>query len=276
MHLRNLFPHTQQVSWPLAKWPVAVAILDFHLDPVWTIHIYIVVVLSGGSEGVVCLTSTNDSCTYIGLVEFQNISGSLIHVASLGKASITASNSRNKTNQGIFTERHEQIEDFPNHHSDIWDASRRHLKEPYLLLYFTLTLTRTDVFTNLLFISFHCSARYTIVTKHFRIPSQIPRKSLDYGLDFECNNLSMCTPGASVREYYHTAPPRAPRSRVLTILADRTRVEAVQSLRAVGHSQRRSTARFGPNSWRFKPFIPLHVKNYLFKKILDNTNRQRK
>jgi len=118
-----------------------------------------------------------------------------------------------------------------------------------------------------LIIFFHCSARYTIVTKHFRIPSQIPRKSSDTGLDFDCNNLSMCTPAASVREYYHTAPPRAPRSRVLTILADRNTVEPVQSLRAGGPPQRLSTARFGPNSWRFEPSIPLRVKNHLFKKM---------
>jgi len=67
-------------------------------------------------------------------------------------------------------------------------------------------------------------------------------------LDFDRNNLSMCTPAASVREYYQTALPRAPRSRVLAILADRVTVEAVQSLRAGGPHQRRSTARYEPNS----------------------------
>jgi len=118
-----------------------------------------------------------------------------------------------------------------------------------------------------LLISFHCSVRYTFVTKHFKLPSQIPRKSSDSGLDFDRNKLSMCTPAASVREYYQTALPRAPRSRVLTILADRTRVESVQSLRADGPQQRRSTARFGPNSWRFETSIPFHVKHYLFKKM---------
>jgi len=127
-----------------------------------------------------------------------------------------------------------------------------------------------------LLLSFHCPARYTIVTKHFRIPSQIPRKSSDSGLDFDCNKLSMCTPTASVREYYHTAPPRAPRSRVLTILADRTTVEPVQSLRAGGPPQRRSTARHGPNSWRFKPSLPLHVKIICLKKNVEYKYKQRK
>lgn len=45
----------------------------------------------------------DENVTYIGLVEFQNMSGSLEHVASLGNASITASRSRNKMNQGIIS-----------------------------------------------------------------------------------------------------------------------------------------------------------------------------
>lgn len=41
--------------------------------------------------------------TYIGLVEFQKMSGRREHVASLGKASITVRRSKNKMIQGMMS-----------------------------------------------------------------------------------------------------------------------------------------------------------------------------
>ena len=104
----------------------------------------------------------------------------------------------------------------------------------------------------------------------FKISSRIPRKSSDSGLESDCNKLNMCTPAASEREYHHTAPPRATRSRVLAILADRTYGEdSSEPAYWVG-----STA---PQYGAFRHAIledlthpapppPMHVKNYTFKK----------
>jgi hypothetical protein len=66
-----------------------------------------------------------------------------MHVASLGKASITASKSRNKTNQGIF---HELEKDFLNHHR--FSVT---LEDPYFFIILIHLTLRTDAFLSLLF-----------------------------------------------------------------------------------------------------------------------------
>jgi hypothetical protein len=258
-----------------------VAILDFHLDPVWTFHVYVAVVATGSSERVASLTSTHDSCTYIGLVEFQNISGNLMHVASLGNASITASNSRNKTNQGMFTERHEQIEDFSNHHSNICMVRlSATLKTRALFIALThLTLTLTDVFTNsYLFLSTSLlDTRSSPNTSGYRVSLQGNPRIPD---SISTVITSICT--RQQRRYesnttpHHLTGLRAEFWRFLPIAPS---VQPVRSVRAGRLRKRRGTARLESNCCTFDQSNPTHVQNYLFKKLrisYKQTNKQNK